>query len=65
MVPNITIIQDNKSKILQAEDGKTLSTKRTSHLNIRYICITINSEARVTDILVVFFTKLLQGTEFE
>ena len=35
-VPTTTIYQDNKSMILLAENGKTLSIKRTRHLDIRY-----------------------------
>jgi len=38
-VPMTTIYQDNKSTILLAENGRSSSSKRTSHLNIRYYFI--------------------------
>jgi len=39
-VPTTTIYQDNKSTILLAENGKSSSSKRTRHINIRYFFIT-------------------------
>jgi len=38
-VPTTTIYQDNKSKILLVENGKSSSSKRTRHNNIRYFFI--------------------------
>ena len=35
-----TIYQDNKSTIILAENGKTSSSKRTKHLDIRYFFVT-------------------------
>jgi len=36
----MTIYKDNKSTILLAENGKTSSSKRTQHLDIRYFFVT-------------------------
>ena len=38
-VPTMTKYQDNKSKILLAENGTTSSSKRTKHLIVRYFCV--------------------------
>ena len=37
---NSTLYQDNQSTMLLAENGKSSSTKRTRHINIRYFFIT-------------------------
>jgi len=71
-VPTTTIYQDNKSTILLAENGKTSSSKRTRHLDIRYFFVTDKikkGEVNVAycpmqDMLGDFFTKPLQGTQF-
>jgi hypothetical protein len=34
------LFQDNKSSIILEKNGKTSSSKRTKHINIRYIFIT-------------------------
>jgi len=39
-VPTTTIYQDNKSTILLAENGRSSSSKRTCHKNIRYFFVT-------------------------
>ena len=67
-----TIYQDNKSTILLAENGRTSSSKRTRHLNVRYFFVTDKikkGEVKIAhsptqDMISVFFTKPLQGTQF-
>jgi len=39
-MPTMTIYQDNKSTILLVQNGKTSSSNRTHHLNMRYYFIT-------------------------
>jgi len=39
-IPTTKNYQDNKSTILLAENGKTSSSKRTQHQDIRYFFIT-------------------------
>ena len=72
-VPTTTIYQDNKSTILLAENGKSSSSKRTQHINIRYFFVADkikNSKVKVafcptTNMLADFFTKPLQGSTFK
>ena len=72
-VPKTTIYQDNKSTILIAENGKSSSSKRTRHINVRYFFITDKikkGEVTVafcptTNMLADFFTKPLQGSAFK
>jgi len=67
-----TIYQDNKSTILLAENGKTSSSKRTRHLDIRYFFVTDKIKkgkvkiayCPMQEMLGDFFTKPLQGTQF-
>ena len=67
-----TIYQDNKSTILLAENGKTSSSKRTRHLDIRYFFVTDKIKKGKVEIaycpmqemLGDFFTKPIQGTQF-
>ena len=71
-VPTTTIYQDNKSKILLAENGMQSSSRRTRHLNVRYFFVTDKikkGEVKVAlcpthDMLADFFTKPLQGALF-
>ena len=71
-VPTTTIYQDNKSTILLAENGKTSSSKRTRHLNVRYYFITDQVKkghvkvafCPTQDMVADFFTKPLQGKLF-
>jgi hypothetical protein len=66
------VYQDNKSTILLENNGKSSSTKRTRHINIRYFFVTdriANKEVRVeycpTKAMIAdFFTKPLQGAQF-
>jgi len=39
-VPTTTIYQDNMSIILLAENGRSSSSKRTRHINVRYYFLT-------------------------
>ena len=71
-IPTMTIYQDNKSRILLAEKGRSSSSKRTRHINIRYYFVTDKikkGEVKVafcptTNMLGDFFTKPLQGSTF-
>ena len=71
-VPTTTIHQDNKSTILLAENGRTSSSKRTKHLNVRYFFVMDKikkGEIKIThcptqDMIGDFFTKPLQGALF-
>jgi len=47
-VPMITIYQDNKSTILLAENGKSSSSKRTRHINVRYFFIADKIKKRLS-----------------
>jgi hypothetical protein len=66
------IYQDNQSAILLEKNGKSSSSKRTRHLNIRYFFVTdrLNAgEAKIeycptSKMVADFFTKPLQGTTF-
>jgi len=71
-VPMTTILQDNKSTILLAENGSTSSGKCTRHLDMRYYFVTDkikNGEVKIEycptkDMLGDFFAKPLQGSAF-
>jgi len=71
-VQTTSIYQDNESTILLAENGKTSSSKRTQHLDIRYFFLTDRTKkgkVKITycptqDMLGYFFTNPLQGTQF-
>jgi len=64
-VPTTTIYQDNKSTILLAENGRSFSSKRTRHLNVRYYFITDQIKkghvkvafCPTQDMIADFFTK--------
>jgi hypothetical protein len=71
-VPTTTIYQDNKSTILLAENGRSSSSKRTRHLNVRYYFITDQIKkghvkvafCPTQEMIADFFTKPLQGGLF-
>ena len=64
--------QDNTSSIRLEKNGKSSSTKRTKHINIRYFFITdrvkkgeVSIEYCPTDDMIAdYFTKPLQGSKF-
>jgi hypothetical protein len=66
------IFQDNKSTMLLERNGKTSSSKRTKHINVRYFFITdriSKGEVRVEwcptkEMAADFLTKPLQGSAF-
>jgi hypothetical protein len=66
------IFQDNKSTMLLERNGKTSSSKRTKHINVRYFFITdriSKGEVRVEwcptkEMIADFLTKPLQGSAF-
>jgi hypothetical protein len=66
------IFQDNKSTMLLERNGKTSSSKRTKHINVRYFFITdriSKGEVRVEwcptkEMVADFLTKPLQGSAF-
>jgi hypothetical protein len=66
------LFQDNKSSILLENKGKASSSKRTKHINIRYLFITDRvSKAEVSvvwcptgDMIGDYVTKPLQGALF-
>jgi hypothetical protein len=67
------IYQDNKSAMLLERNGKTSSSKRTKHINVRYFFITdriSKGEVRVEwcptkEMVADFLTKPLQGSAFK
>jgi hypothetical protein len=67
------LYQDNMSSILLEKNGRSSSSKRTRHMNIRYFFIKDQVEAREVHIqhcntenmLADYFTKPLQGTLFK
>ena len=71
-VPTTTIYQDNKSMILLAENGRSSSSKRTRHLNVRYYFIMDQIKkghvkvafCPTQEMIADFFTKPLQGGLF-
>ena len=72
-VPTTTIYQDNMSTILLAENGRSSSSKRTRHINVRYYFVTDQVKrgyvkiayCPTEDMLGDFFTKPLQGSVFK
>jgi len=72
-VDETILYQDNMSSILLEKNGRSSSTKRTRHMNIRYFCVKdlvdkkeISIEHCPTDeMLGDFFTKAVQGTKFQ
>ena len=66
------IYQDNKSAVLLEKNGKSLSTKHTKHINIRYYFVTdriaknkVSIEWCPTgDMVADYMTKPLQGKKF-
>ena len=66
------IYQDNKSALLLEKNGKSLSTKHTKHINIRYYFVTdriaknkVSIEWCPTgDMVADYMTKPLQGKKF-
>jgi hypothetical protein len=67
------IFQDNKSTMLLERNGKSSSSKRTKHINVRYFFITdriSKGEVRVEwcptkDMIADFMSKPLQGHLFK
>ena len=67
-----TVYQDNKSAILLEENGKGSSSKRTRHMDIRYLFITDRITAGkisleycpISKMIADFYTKPLQGNMF-
>jgi hypothetical protein len=66
------LLQDNKSSMLLEKNGKTSSSKRTQHINIRYFFITDRVKMKAVEIkwcptkemVADFMTKPLQGSHF-
>ena len=66
------LYQDNKSAILLEKNGKSSSSKRTKHINVRYFFVTNRikmGEVRVewcptAEMVADFMTKPLQGAAF-
>jgi hypothetical protein len=69
---NTTLYQDNKSAILLEKNGKSSSSKKTKHMNIRYFFIKDRVESGdvkiehcpTGEMLADYFTKPLQGSLF-
>jgi hypothetical protein len=67
------LYQDNTSSILLEKNGRSSSTKRTRHMNIRYFFIKDQVDSKrvkiehcpTGDMLADFFTKPLQGKQFQ
>ena len=72
-VSDNVLFQDNKSAMLLAKNGKSSSSKRTKHINIRYFFITdrvANGELNIEwcptgDMVGDYMTKPLQGALFK
>jgi hypothetical protein len=72
-VKDNVIFQDNKSTMLLERNGKSSSSKRTKHINVRYFFITdriSKGEVRVewcptNDMIADFMSKPLQGALFK
>ena len=66
------VYQDNTSSILLERNGRSSSTKRTKHMNIRYFYVTEQVKKRAIhvthcpteEMVGDFFTKPLQGSLF-
>ena len=73
LVSMTVVYQDNTSSILLEKNGRSSSTKRTKHMNIRYFYVTEqvqNKNIHVThcpteEMVADFFTKPLQGSLFK
>ena len=71
-VTDTILYQDNMSSILLEKHGRSSSTKRTRHINIRYFLVkdlVANGEVRIEhcptlEMLADYFTKPLQGALF-
>jgi hypothetical protein len=67
------IYQDNQSAILLENNGRASSSRRTRHINIRYIFVTYREAAGEVyieycptgDMIADYFTKALQGATFK
>lgn len=66
------LFQDNRSAMLLETHGRSSSSKRTRHSNVRYFFITDRIQSReisfqhcpTEDMVGDFFTKPLQGSRF-
>ena len=71
-VGDTVVYQDNMSSILLEKNGRSSSSKRTRHMNIRYFFVkdrVASNEIRIDycpteDMIADFFTKPLQGKQF-
>lgn len=71
-VTDTILYQDNMSSILLEKNGRSSSTKRTRHMNIRYFFVKDQVDSKTVkiehcptgDMLADFFTKPLQGHLF-
>ena len=71
-VGDTVVYQDNMSSILLEKNGRSSSSKRTRHMNIRYFFVkdrVASNEIRIEycpteDMIADFFTKPLQGKQF-
>jgi hypothetical protein len=71
-VDELILYQDNTSSILLEKNGRSSSTKRTRHMNIRYFFVKDQVDSKrvkiehcpTADMLADFFTKPLQGMQF-
>jgi hypothetical protein len=72
LVDESILYQDNTSSILLEKNGRSSSTKRTRHMNIRYFFVKDQVDSKrvkiehcpTADMLADFFTKPLQGMQF-
>jgi hypothetical protein len=72
-VKHTMLFQDNMSSILLEKNGRSSSTKRTRHMNIRYFYVKDHVDNRTitiehcptNDMVADFFTKPLQGHLFK
>ena len=68
----VIVYQDNKSAILLEKNGRTSSSKRTRHINIRYFFVTDKIQrgeiaveyCPTQEMIADYFTKPLQGAQF-
>jgi hypothetical protein len=67
------LYQDNTSAILLEKNGRSSSTKRTRHMNIRYFFLKDQVDSKrvkiehcpTAEMLADYFTKPLQGLQFK
>lgn len=72
-VTESVVDQDNQSAILLEKNGRASSSKRTRHINIRYLFVTDRVAAKevsvqycpTEEMIADFFTKPLQGSLFK